>query len=273
VAMRRNQPARMPPTPSQPYHVPQSITSTAIQAPTYAQIVRSASPIQTNTRGHREMHRKVEGVSLHRQPMLNQHAMSLQPPRQSVGPRTDLSNAFQYQLQQSQGPSYAEVVAGGPKNTSTTHQSHARTANSIPFSYNQNMQHYGQQRADQSQYNTANGYGGQQPPSLEDLEAFMAQSNAGTLDQFSDFTLYEDPITGWLGQPTPFVERAGLVVNTLSNTNIDPTQLLRSPVESIDTSSVTSSTRRSKREIMSGTSGEYKCRACGAGFNTPDDQR
>ena len=101
----------------------------------------------------------------------------------------------------------------------------------------------------------------------------MAPSNAGTLDQFSDFTLYEDPLAVWLGQPTPFVERAGLVVNMSSNTNIDPTKLLKSPVESIDTSSVTSSTRRSKREIMSGTSGEYKCRACGAGFNTPDDQR
>ena len=219
------------------------------------------------------MHRNVEGVSLHGQPMLNRPTMSLQPPPQSIGPRIDLSNPPQYQFQPSQGPSYAEVVAGGPKNTSTTHQSHARTANPIPSNYTQNMQHYGQQRADQSQYNTANGYGDQQPPSLEDWEAFMAQSNAGTLDQFSDFTLYEHPLAGWLGQPTPFVERAGLVVNTSSNTNIDPTQLLKSPVESIDTSSVTSSTRRSKREIMSGTSGEYKCRACGAGFNTPDDQR
>jgi hypothetical protein len=39
------------------------------------------------------------------------------------------------------------------------------------------------------------------------LTAFVTQSDAGTLDQFSDFTLYEDPITGWLGQPTLFVER------------------------------------------------------------------
>ena len=123
VAMRRNQPARKPPTPSQPYHVPQSTGSTATQTPTYAQTVRSASPVQASIRGHREMHRNVEGVSLHGQPMLNRPTMSLQPPPQSIGPRIDLSNPPQYQFQPSQGPSYAEVVAGGPR-TLRRHISH-----------------------------------------------------------------------------------------------------------------------------------------------------
>ena len=45
------------------------------------------------------------------------------------------------------------------------------------------------------------------------------------------------------------------------------------PVTSLDASSVTSSVRRSKAEIMSGASGDHKCQHCGAGFRSSDDRR
>lgn len=81
----------------------------------------------------------------------------------------------------------------------------------------------------------------------------------------------DDPLTRYIGQEDPFVLKETLVVDT--SQTLSPSQLLKSPVDSIDASSTTSTARRKKKEIMEGNSGDFKCQHCGAGFHTADDRR
>ena len=267
--MRRNQPSRMPPTPSMPHYVPQPTRPTANPAPTYAQVARIEPPVPSNTRGYNAVYRNPEGESLHRQPLRPTLHVNQQ---QTIGGPFDTSNTYQAQYQPQGGPSYAEVVAGGTRNGTSPTQSHVRTANAVPFGYNPYLQHYGHPRVDDPQYNTANGYGYRQHTSLEELAAIMVNNNAGTLDQFADWTLFDSPMAGFLLEP-PSIAARTVRIDTSSNSNVDPSQLLMSPADSVDTSSVTSSTRRSKREIMSGASGDHKCPTCGGGFLTVENLR
>lgn len=90
-------------------------------------------------------------------------------------------------------------------------------------------------------------------------------------DPDADFTLFDEPMHRYIGQPGPYFPAAGVVVN--ASYTVSPSQLLQSPGPSIDASSVSSSARRSKKEIMEGRSGIFKCKHCGGGFNSPDDRR
>lgn len=77
-------------------------------------------------------------------------------------------------------------------------------------------------------------------------------------------------VEGWLDVPRAAGERSGLVVNnSLLPGSLD---VLQSSTANLDLVSVSSSNRRSKKEIMSATS-EHKCSSCGAGMNTLEGLR
>lgn len=91
------------------------------------------------------------------------------------------------------------------------------------------------------------------------------------LDPADDFALFDESMTRFLQEPEPYVGTQTLHVGTWKP--VEPSQLLIPVPESeVDTSS-TSSGRRSKREIMEGNQGPYKCQHCQAGFTNADDRR
>jgi hypothetical protein len=169
------------------------------------------------------------------------------------------------------------VVARGQTQMSDPRQSYNRTADPTSFGQSSSSQQYSQQGTGQFMYGGPNASGYLGGETCENWPGDAATSDTWTFDPTSDFSLYEDPMNRFLRQPTTFVAPGSLVINP--SAPVAPSRLLMSPADSIDASSMTSSTRRSKAEIMGGTSGPFKCQhrsagvMCTAGFMTPDDRR
>jgi hypothetical protein len=207
-----------------------------------------------------------------------------QPSASSTGPAP--SNPFQYQPEQ--GRSYAQVAAApvgqplprnpmpaGTQMLSPTPMMHPNQGyngsyNTTVFNELPSTQPYLQTPIEQPPYN---GYNNQ---NLNDALVGSYPNdpqavNNWEFDPNADFSLFDTPIDRYLHDEAPFVPTATLVVDPAATSS--PSQSLQSPVNSLDASSATSSMRRSKREIMSGSSGDFRCQHCGGGFRSADDRR
>ena len=249
-----------PPTQSSaPYYVVPSIASEVDPMRSYADVV---------SRGRRLM--ASSAYAAPQQFQNYQHVMRSQPSQQSSHLAAGPYNISQARSQQA--PSYAEVAARGQAQIYNLRQAYSRTTNRTTFgqfSSHQNSQ-LGLRQVMYGGPDTSAYLGGD---IYRSLPGDVATTDSWTFDSTSDFNLYDDPMDRFIQQPTTFVAPGSLVINPSSTAS--PVRQLLSPVDSIDASSVTSSTRRSKREIMSENSGPFKCQhqQCTAGFNTPDDRR
>ena len=208
-----------------------------------------------------------------------------QPSTFSTGPAR--SNPFPYQLEQDR--SWAQVAATpanqplARKPTPARHQMLSPTQMMHPSqAYNDstNATSFNQSPFQQLYFQTPMG---RIPHNSYISNQFLNETWFGSsqndppngdswkFDRNSDFDLFDNPITRFLDEDQPFVVTSTLVIDPTAT--LSPPQTLKSPVDSIDASSATSSVRRSKREIMEGMSGEFKCQHCGAGFRTQDDRR
>lgn len=224
-------------------------------------------------RGRRSMANSASSAS--RQLQNYQYPTRTQPSQQVSDEQVGLWNTPQAQPQQ--GPSYAQVAARGQTHMSDPRQAYNSTAAHASFGQSSSSQQFSQQGTEQLMYSGPNASGYLGGAASENWPADATTNDHWTFDPNSDFSLYDDPMNRFLRQPTPFVAPGSLVINP--STPVAQSRLLMSPADSIDTSSMASSTRRSKAEIMGGNSGPFKCQhraagvVCTAGFNTPDDRR
>lgn len=248
----------LPPTHSNaPYYVVPSTPPNVDQARSYAAVASNGQRSST-TSSYASSHQPQMQQTQHSR---YQRPMIAQLSRLSVEVAGTSSNTIQRQPQQ--GPSWAQVVASGHAETSNPNQSYHRPANDAFMGHTLASQQYSQPAMGQLSYGVPNTGGSQAPGFFGNWPGGVPLDDTWTLDSAADFTLYDDS--------TPYVPTGSLVVNTSSPA--PPSRLLMSPADSIDTSSMTSSTRRSRREIMGGDSGPFKCQHCPAGFMTPDDRR
>ena len=231
--------------------------------PTYADVLRSPSPPHTDPRGWNFQHGTIPPGQ--RYPIQTQAEPATKRLRLSPQAPSPSSTQPIYHSPPLQAPSYAQVAAAYRPSAYTN--ATPTTAYNAGFATTL-QQNWGNPAPRQDA--TWNAEVRRETPSTSTPSSILPQENLNYVDPGYDFTLMADPVTGWLQVPKAAGERTGLVVN------ISPPQLqhntLKSPTGSIAASSVNSSGRRSKKEIMSGNC-EYRCQHCGAGFYTPDDRR
>ena len=239
--------------------------------PTYAEVVQASPSIHdahgrhpavrhTRTDGTRQLQTTVYQTRVPTQQLLPQGHSSYNVP-----------NPYNIN-EQLQHPSWAQIAARANEQGHYANELHNTMATNVYGSHNLPPHYPPQARAMPQPYNTFNARTSQHEAGSSNALINSTHGNHAPMNQFDDFALYEDAMEMFLGQPQTFVERGSLNVNTTFVP--DNTQLLRSPIDSFDTSSVASSTRRSKQVIMSGTSGDCKCRfqGCTAGFHRIEDQ-